>query len=222
MVRTASEIAGQAIVYGALGFRASLEVTDHPRTRELSSQLFPWLGGIGLGDRIEPLHREILETAHGQLPPNHRTEAYWCGESAVLLGWAIQLFETPDPRSSIDPGQLVDRLKLLQPDAAILLAQATLRSKPEIDSFCVFCLAVRNRYQQLSAPNDAASILDVFLRNRMAELGISDADTAIQGASVFAAQTIPPPRGLYVVRALAAEWLLENEGENGRDSTVDT
>lgn len=213
MIQAASEIAGQAIVYGALGFRASLDVIDHPRSPELSTRLLPWLEEIGLADRIEPLHREILETPPGPLPPGHSTEAYWRGESAALLGWALHLFETPDRHLPIDAKQLVDRLQLLRPEAATLIAEATLRPKPEIDNFCAFCLAVRNQFQQLSAPKDVANLLGGILRKRMVELRLNDVDAAIEEASAFATETNPPPRGLYVVRALAAEWLLGRDGE---------
>src|SRR6266851_3180063 len=107
MHRTGREIAAQAIICGALGFRGSLEVTEHPRTIELSSQLLPWLEQLGLGAQIETFHREILKSPHGELPPESQTEAYWRGEAASLLGWATQLLDKPNPTESIDPGLLV-------------------------------------------------------------------------------------------------------------------
>lgn len=220
MVRPAPEIAARAIICGALGFRASLEVTDHPRARELSSRLLPWLAEQGLAYQIEPFHREILEAECGQLPPSHRTEAYWRGESAALLGWTIHLFDIPDRILPVDPGELVSRLHLLEPEARILLATATLQPKQEIEEFCAFCLAVRTRFQQLSASPDVAPILDRILRTRLTELGLHDADAAIAEATAFAAQTTPPPRGLYVIRAIAAEWLLEPDGESSREPDV--
>jgi len=215
MIRTAREIAAQTIVHGVLGFRASLEITDHPRSREICSRLLPWLDELGLAQQIEPFHREILETPYGQLPPESRTEACWCGESASVLGWAVQLLDAPDRQTQIDPARLVARLNLLRPEAANLAATATLRPQQEIDTFCAFCLAVRTRYQQLSVSDDLTPILDRILRKRMAELGLPNADQAVAEAAVFVAETTPPPRGLYVIRALAAEWLLESEDSHG-------
>jgi hypothetical protein len=208
MIRSAREIASRAMVYGALGFRASLEVTVHARSVEISSRLLPWLDELGLAGMIEPLHREILETAHGQLLPPDRTEASWCGEGAAVFGWAVQAFDEPDPTEPVDGGQIVERLNILRREAAELLAKATLRPESEIENFCAFCLAVRHEYQKRSASLDTGLMLDQINRVRMAELGLGDIDRALEEASTFADNTIPPPRGLYIVRAIAAEWLL--------------
>ena len=134
-----------------------------------------------------------------------------------MFGWVVQIFDAPDPALPIDPAQLVDRLHLLKPAVTNLLTEATLRATPEIDEFCAFCLAVRTQYQKLSMPEDIALTLDHILRKRVDELGLPDADRAITEASAFAARTTPPPRGLYVIRAMAAEWLLDAHGESHCD-----
>lgn len=76
MRRSSREVAIQSIIFGTLGFRASLEATVHPRSESLCSQLLPWLEELGFGDRIEEFHREILETPHRELPRESQTEAY--------------------------------------------------------------------------------------------------------------------------------------------------
>ena len=45
--------------------------------QELKSRLLPRLDELSLAGQIEPLHREILETARVDWPKGHRTEAYW-------------------------------------------------------------------------------------------------------------------------------------------------
>jgi len=192
MIRSAREIASRAMVYGALGFRASLEVTIHARSVEISGRLFSWLDELGLAGQIEPDHREILETAHGQLAPRDRTEAYWCGDGAAAFGWAVQVFDASDPTLPVDSGQLVKRLNLLRPEAAKLIAEATLRPESEIERFCAFCLAVRHAYQKrLASPENG--LMDQLGRIRMAELGPRNVDRAIEEASAFADRITPPP-----------------------------
>jgi len=212
MVRTGREVATEAIICGALGFRASLEVTEHPRTIEFCSQLLPWLDQIGIGDKVEPFHREILECSHGNLPPDFQSEAYWRGESASIFGWSIQLFDTPDRLAPVDPGLLVKNLRILQPTASQVLSGATFRSKIEIEEYCAYCLEVRNQFQLLSLPLESQLILKNIHCKRMAELGLSDGFRKSNAFDEEVAKLLPTltgAKGLYVVRAMAAEWLLE-------------
>lgn len=166
VMRTSREIAGLAIVYGTLGFRASLEVANHTRSVDICNRLLPWLEQLERGSRIESIHREILATSHGSLPSDFRTEAYWRGENAAVLGFSIQLFDTPDPLMSIDPGLLVTNLRILRPTALDLLDNASLRSKHEVESYCAYCLAVRNRFQLLSLP-DQNALFDKMYKNQL-------------------------------------------------------
>lgn len=210
MRRTAAEIATQSIIYGALGFRASLEVTEHHRTRELCSQLLPWLGRLGLEDRIMPYHREILEEPHGALKQESRTEAFWRGEEAAFLGWTIQLIEMPDLQGFIDPGLLVDRLKLLKPEAADILSRAELRSSAEVEEFSAFCLLVRHLFQLVTLPEDDRDLLTSLFQRRLTNFGLGDALEQYAGIEFEASSLVsrsPSLRGLYLVRAFACEWL---------------
>jgi hypothetical protein len=211
MNRTAREVAARAIVLGALGVRASFEVTKHPRSRELCSQLLPWLEQVGLGPQIEEFHREILETPHGDLPRDSETEAVWRGEAAALFGWAIELFDKPDVVNSIDPGLLLRNLSILRPTATEILSSARLRSRDEIDDYCAYCMAVRHQHQLASLEGDGQAVLSSIHQARVTELGVNEAYRRLNGVELEAstlASTVPHLRGLYVVRAMAAEWLL--------------
>jgi hypothetical protein len=214
MHRTDHEVAVQAIVFGSLGFRASLEVTEHPRTKSLCTQLLPWLEQLGLSARVETFHREILSSPHGRLPRESQAEAFWRGEAASFLGWAIQLFDKPASTEFTDPGLLVSKLRILQPTAHQLLSNAKLRLQTEIDDFCAFCLMVRHQFQLSALAGDGQAMLRSIQQTRLAELGLTEAFHRIQGAELEAAtlvSTAPSTRGLCVVRALTAEWLLGNE-----------
>jgi hypothetical protein len=215
MHRTDREVAVQAIVFGTLGFRASLEVTEHPRTRAVCSQLLPWLEQHGLSNRMEALHREILESPHGGLPRELQTEAFWRGEAASFLGWAIQLFDRPDSTEFIDPGLLVSNLRILQPTVSEFLSSENLRPQLEIDDYCAFCLMVRHQFQLSSLRGEGRATLERIHQSRLTELGLSEAFRRLKGVEVEATKltfTVPSVQGLYVVRALTAEWLLSKDG----------
>ena len=210
MTRSRHETAVQAVIFGTLGFRASLEVTDHPRSKSLCSQLLPWLKQLNFGTKIEPYHRESLETPHGEFPRDSQTEAYWRGEAAALLGWAIQLFDKPHSTRPVDPGALVQNLMILLPNASELISGSSLRPKIEIDDYCAFCLTMRHRFLASALGSEGQTAINNILQNRLAEFGLSDAFQRVNGAELesLLAVTMPSVQGLYAVRALAAEWLL--------------
>ena len=195
----------------ALVFRPSLEVTENPRSKSISSQLLPWLEQIGLGPQIEPFHREILRSPQGSLSRESQTEAFWRGEAASFLGWAIQLLDKPDSTELIDPGLLVSNLKILQPTATELLSNAKLRPQNEIDDYCAYCLMVRHQFQLSAITTDGKAILGSIHEKRLAELGLTEAFHRLKGVEQDAAtlaSTMSSVRGLYVVRSLTAEWML--------------
>ena len=210
MRRSSKEVAIQAIIFGTLGFRASLEVTEHPRCSEICSRLLPWLEQLNFDDRVEEFHREILNTPHGDLPREFESEAVWRGEAAYFLGWAIQLFDKPPPSTFTDPGALTDVLRLLQPNANELVSSAQLRPQPEIDDYCAFCLTVRHLFQVTAIPTNGRDSLIRAYQFRLAELGLSEASFRHQPseAASLISSSVGDVRGLYVVRSLAAEWLL--------------
>ena len=210
MIRTGREVAAQTIICGALGFRASLEVTEHIRATELCSQLLPWLEQLGLGAQINAFHREILGSSRGDLPRESQTEAFWRGESTSLLAWAIQLLDKPNPTTSIDPSLLVTNLRILQPTAGEILSSAALRSQTEIEDYCAYCLTVRHHFQLAILPADAQATLSRIHQTKLAELGLGQAYHRLKEIDEAAAlaSKMSSVKGLYVIRALTAEWLL--------------
>ncbi|HZU38455.1 MAG TPA: hypothetical protein VFA18_21200 [Gemmataceae bacterium] len=217
-MRERHEILQLTLVYGTLGFRASLEATSHARCAEVCGRLLPWLERIGLASQIKPLHHDILTNAHGSLPEDLRTEAYWRGESASLLGWSIGLLDHPDPVVPVDPNVLVKQLQMLQPKAMELLEFANVPTVEEIKRYCAFCLAVRNRFQMMSLGSDHQGLFDNLYRTTIVELGLS-MDSIYSDATLAEAtqhvMNANDTRGLYVVRALTAEWLFGEDDEPG-------
>lgn len=216
MRRNSHEVAVQAIIFGTLGFRASLEVTVHPRSETLCSQLLPWLEQLNLGAPIEEFHRKILETPYRELPRESHTEAYWRGEAASFLAWAIQLLEKPNPIGWVDPGRLIEGLRIFQPNVSDLVSSAILRSELEVDDYCALCLTMRHHFQVSVLDKEGQAVLKRIHQSRLAELGLSEAfhrqQEEIEREAAELVSAVPSVRGLYVVRALTSEWLLgENE-----------
>src|SRR5262249_47813034 len=154
---------------------------------------------------------EILETPYRELPRESQSEAYWRGEAASFLGWAIQLFDKPHPTVSVDPGVLVENLRILQSNVSDLISSASLRSQIEVDDYCAYCLTVRHQFQVSVLEKDGRAVLKRIYQSRIAELGLSEAYHRRKELEIEAAQlasAVPSVRGLYVVRALTSEWLL--------------
>lgn len=214
MNRTAFEVAAQAIICGSLGFRASIEVTEHPRAEEFCTRLVPWLDELGVGAQIDPYHREILETPHGQLAREDQTEAYWGGESAAVFGWVISRFDMPDRVDPIEPGLLMSNLEILHDSASEVLSGAKLRPQAEIHEYCLYCLEVRHQFQLRTFPGDLQGTMTRIHQNHLAELGLTevvDRSKLIDQEAAKLVSMAPHAQGLYVVRALAVEWLLGSE-----------
>jgi hypothetical protein len=214
MRRTAREVAARALIFGTLNFRASLEVTEHPRTVELCSRLLPWLLQQPIGVPIEDSHREILQCPRGSLAPDFESEATARGECALVLGWCIQLFDTPDRVSRADPGLLLRNLRILQPDASQVLAGATLRPQVEIDEYFAFCLEVRHQFRLLKASPEARVIWERMHRECVARFGFGPGLRAPKVREIEAAElasTSPSARPLYSVRANEANWLFGDD-----------
>ena len=213
MRRSSDDIAIRAIISGTLGFRASLEVTEHPRCSEICSRLLPWLEQLNFSDRIEEFHREILNTPHGDLPREFKSEAVWRGEAAYFLGWAIQLFDKPHPSMLTDPGALTGVLRLLHSNANELVSSARLRPQPEVDDYCAFCLTVRHVFQVAAIQANGRDSLNRTYQLRLAQFGLSEAFHRLKPneAETLMSSSTGDVRGLYVVRSLTAEWLLGTE-----------
>ncbi len=211
MRRTCREVAVQAIVFGALGFRASLEVTNHKRCAVLCSQLLPWLEQHKLDGSIDSFHREILATPYQELLQESQVEASWRGEEAAFLGWAINWFDRPHPTALIDAGELVSRLRILQPKMHDFVEGASFRPKSEIDDFCAFCLSVRHQFQVSVLDEEGQIVLERIHQTNLADLGLNERSHQQKEKTEYEAAQLtkatPSVRGLYVVRALASQWL---------------
>src|SRR4051812_7785268 len=84
-MRTSSEVLRRAVVMTTVAFRASLEATIHPRSRELSQRLLPWLESLGMAGDIDPIEHDLLATPFGELETSQKTDAKWSGEGAFVM-----------------------------------------------------------------------------------------------------------------------------------------
>ncbi|QVL32621.1 hypothetical protein KIH39_01505 [Telmatocola sphagniphila] len=109
----------------------------------------------------------------------------------------------------------MSNLRILQPTASELLSGAKLRSQAEIDDYCAFCMTMRHQFQRSALSGDGQATLNRIHQSRLADLGLNEALQRLSEAEEEIATllcTVPSVKGLYVVRAMTAEWLL---GENG-------
>jgi hypothetical protein len=134
--REPEQVAKRALVSGALAFRSSLEVTDHPRVIELSERLLPWLNEIGCGDELDPIEREELATPLKHLSESQKIDVNCAGEAASFFCWALKLLGPLEVSTPTDQSVLPDILCILQPTALKLIQSAALRETAEIRDTC--------------------------------------------------------------------------------------
>src|ERR1035437_2094201 len=125
--REPQQVAKRAVILGAIAFRSSLEVTDHPRVFEISKRLLPWLKEVDCDDELDPIERTLLVTPLGQLSDSQRIDARWAGESATLFCWMLKLVGPLDPAQPADQTVLPDLLSILRPGAMHIVRSASLR-----------------------------------------------------------------------------------------------
>ncbi len=131
--REPQQVAKRALILGAVAFRASLEVTDHPCVIEVSQKLLPWLSDMGCEDALDPIERELLATPFGELSDSQKMDANWAaGEAAWFFCWMLDRAEPLDETKAADQSDLQNLLRILQPDAAEIIQLASLRNLAEI------------------------------------------------------------------------------------------
>lgn len=213
-VRQPLQVAQRAIILGAISFRASLEVTDHPRVAELSQKLLPWLHSLGIDDELDPIERALLETPIGELSASQQMDANWASESCSLFCWALTLTDAPDVAVPVDGRRLLELLKILNPDVVSILQAATLRNVGELEATCKQCVLVRSALQEARVAPAVAEIIRRSNRQRLADVGITATEVDLQNAATTVAAMTPDERrraaGIYMVRDHAALWLFSS------------
>ena len=210
--RRPDQIARRAMVLGAIAFRASLEVTDHPRAVGLSERLLPWLAEVGCDGEVEPAERELLATACGRLTDGQRVDANWAGEDAMFLCWALGLVGPAPEAAPADASELLDVLKILRPEAVGVVRAAAIRDEAAVARACLrtaLLLAVA-RASRVEGP--AREIVRRALGKMLEARGVrATAEEWDEAERAFEAM-VPVEReraaGLCFVRAHCATWLV--------------
>jgi hypothetical protein len=133
-MRTSQQVAERAIVMTTLAFRSSLEVTDHPRSVELTNRLLGWLKSYRLDFSLESTQREILAAPRGTLIRSQMSEAVWCAEEAGWLAWAIGHGAPLPTLEPADARPLVQTLHILQDEVERIVEAAAFRPRSEIET----------------------------------------------------------------------------------------
>jgi hypothetical protein len=213
IMRQAAQVARRAVAMTALAFRASLEVTDHPRSTELSGGILGWLESAGAASELEPIERDLLGTPYRQLDKQQIGDAHWSGEGAWILAWAIGHAELPSLCEPVDCRPLFERLRIMRPEVHDLLTGARLRSDDELTTYSVSAWAFRSELH-LRRVGTARTLLAKIERGRLEELGLAPseeiiAETAklVAGLSDEECQTAAGPA---FVREYAIFWLFSD------------
>lgn len=210
--REPRQIAKRALVLGTLAFRASLEVTDHPRVLEISKQLLPWLRQIGCADELDPIEKEELATPLGGLSRSQKADVNWAGEGAMLFCWMLKLVGSLEDAAIADHRQLTMLLSLLRPEAVEIIRSAQLRDRQEIRDRCRHFMLIQSLLRERRIENPGREIVRGLTVKQLAEVGLAVTDDGLTRASETVAHMTPEEMGcaagLYFVRAHAALWYL--------------
>jgi hypothetical protein len=213
-LRRPEQVVQRALILGAISFRASLEVTDHPRVVELSLKLLPWLHDLGCDGELDPIERELLATPLGQLTDTLKIDANWAGEQAAFFCWTLKLLGPLEVSNPADQSELPGVLSILQSEASAILRSASLREVTEIKDACRQFVLIRSMLQESRVGPPASEIVRRLNLQRLDEAGLAATGTAVKQASETVAAMTPDERdraaGLYFVRDHAALWLFSN------------
>lgn len=213
-MRSAQEVAERAVVMTALAFRASLEVTDHPRSNELSGRLLGWLEQQQLGGALDPIEREILAAPRGTLAASQRTDATLAEEGACFFAWCLSTGPQLPLAERADARPLVASLRILHSDVGEIIQSASLRPEPEIASACLDILLTLSelRQRRLADPS-ARKLLADMEASGIAELGLHVSPESEQRSRVFVDSLLTDQQrsiaGLQFARSEAACWLYD-------------
>jgi hypothetical protein len=214
--RKPQQVAERTLILGAIAFRASLEVTDHPRVVELSQQLLPWLSHMGCADELDPIERELLATPLGDLSDSQQIDANWAGEAAALFCWMLNLGAPLEEMTPADQADLLDVLPILRPEAAEILQLASLRDRREIEDTCRHFVLIRSLLLESRIEPPSSDIIRRANVQSLNDLRVVVTDDAVTRASEVVASMTPQQRsqvaGLYMVRDHAARWFLSDRG----------
>lgn len=221
-LRTAMQVAERAVVMGAVAFRASLEVTDHPRAAAIATRIPKWLAMLNLMDAVDPVERDLLSTPYGQLDESQKIDANWSGEGAALFCWALGIGEQPPMFRAADQSEAANALKIMRPEAHKLLSAPTLRSDGELREFCKTVRLVRTMLREThvralgmddEARRKAVLVGRGLVRNELADVGIAIGDEDLARVGQLIAQenrdNLHLATGAYVARDVAVTWLLD-------------
>jgi len=212
-MRTSAEVLRRAIVMTAVAFRASLEVTSHPRSDQLSQRLLPWLETLGLISDLDPAEHGLLATAFGGLEASQRTDANWSGEGANVMCWALHLTTRPPDHELVDPAILFDQLGILRADPRLAFPDITLRPPHEISDFHIRVETLRTALQLARTDASLRSTIRNVWLSRLSELGLQgrdgDLDEAGQRVATWSSEERRRAAGLCFVRSVATSWLVD-------------
>jgi hypothetical protein len=124
---------------------------------------------VGAGRFLTDRQRRILHSPHpiGHLRPDLALEAFWCGDGAAVLLWAVGLLpEVPSSTDSVDPRAMMQALPTSQDAARALLERCHLRPRDELVAMHE---RLRDERLRTRAADDLADETASIIRSRALE-----------------------------------------------------
>jgi hypothetical protein len=197
--REPRQVAKRALILGTIAFRASLEVTDHPRVLEISRQLLPWLTHIRCADELDPIERELLETPFGQLSDSQKMDANWAaGEAALFFCWMLNRAEPLHEKDAAVQSHLPETLLILQPDASEIIQFASLRDIAEIEDTCRHFILILSLLRESRIDAQSCHIIRERHVQQLNDVGLAATEDAIRRASETVDSMTPQQRCFVV------------------------
>jgi len=212
--REPQQVAKRAVILSAMAFRSSLEVTSHPRVAEFAQRLLPWLAEVECADELDPFEREELATPLGQLSESQMIDVRWAGEGAAFLCWTLRLAGELHETTPADAQSLPTFNSVLKPDAAGIIASASLRDRVEIEKTCRHFALILSMLRESRVGPPATDVIRRMHLREMNRVGLSVTEDDIARASEALSKMTPDDRtrvaSLYNIRRHVAIWYLSD------------
>ena len=224
---SADRVLHRAFCLGAIVCRSFID--QHPENEEstaLNDRIRPWLVETGAESELEPWEAAALSQPFGKLDNQTRLNGTWLSEGVAALAWALCRYDLPAHDVSVDPQAVTNAVNFLQPDAAALLRNPSLRPATEIALGAERAFAVHWRLRQFSLTPEHMDFVDFARTAWFGPLNIegvllAESDLSVEGVPISSA----PVDALRTISSIALErhkafnWLL---GYDEVYSEVDT
>jgi hypothetical protein len=226
----AQRVARRALVLSAIVCRSN---SDHdpanPDAIDLWNRLKAWIDSQDVASEIEPSERDMIYAPLGTLDNTKRIRATWRAEGLAILAWALGRCPFPPYGQKVDPYEVTDSLMFLNEEAGIVIQEAQLRPRAELDACRELLYAIHCRLREFQRRKKARSIAHWIEPTWLEVLGVESplaprGDLRVGDVPIADAAEGKVNEYEWAVheRHRAAIWLVGEEGPSYSEFTVDT